>query len=298
MTTDTQKELTADKPLTAAQKRYKAKKHQAEQDRLIAAGIEKNKARLKASDKIDWNEYKYRGFTIRIIQDDNCENPREAWDEASKMVCWHRRYTLGDKHQFLDPEEFREWIKQVPGSIVMDLYLYDHSGISISARSFIGRAQHAEWDSGQVGYVYMTPDMIRENFCTERITKAIRERAIGLIENEVKVYDDYLRGYVYGYKVEEADGEEIDSVWGYYGDPDESGLLEAAWDTIDYQIKEYAGKYAEEKAGFFRHKKIEIKNRIPLSKRKSFSLWVYENFNVNTLIEAGITEIEAEEEAE
>ncbi len=38
---------------------------------------------------------------------------------------------------------------------ILPLYLYDHSGISISTGSFVGRAHHAEWDSGQVGYIYL-----------------------------------------------------------------------------------------------------------------------------------------------
>jgi len=41
---------------------------------------------------------------------------------------------------------------------ILPLYLYDHSGISISSGSFIGRAPHAEWDSGQVGFSYLDKD--------------------------------------------------------------------------------------------------------------------------------------------
>ena len=37
---------------------------------------------------------------------------------------------------------------------ILPLFLYDHSVQSISTASFIGRAQHAEWDSGQVGYLH------------------------------------------------------------------------------------------------------------------------------------------------
>ena len=39
-----------------------------------------------------------------------------------------------------------------------------------------------------------------------------------VLRGEVKVYDQYLQGDVYGYVIEDADGEEIDSSWGYYGD--------------------------------------------------------------------------------
>jgi hypothetical protein len=35
---------------------------------------------------------------------------------------------------------------------------------------------------------------------------------------EVKTYDDYLTGNVYGYKVIDEQGNEEDSCWGYYGE--------------------------------------------------------------------------------
>jgi hypothetical protein len=236
--------------LTPGQKRYRAKKHKAEQDRLIAAAAEKNKARLAITEDNGNGSYTYRGYTIKVEQDQDAANPRTEWDNASKMICFHRRYNLGDKHDFSGPQEVMDFLNmpENKGSIVQPLYLYDHSGLTISTRSFHGRLPqgHAEWDSMQVGVVYLTPEMIRETYMVKRITKAILERAKNLILAEVREYDDYLRGDVYGYRVEDKDGEEIDSVWGYYGDPKESGLLEAAWDSIDYQIEELT-KPAESK---------------------------------------------------
>ena len=37
----------------------------------------------------------YRGFEIKIYQDDMAENPRE-WDNIGRMLCKHRNYCLGD----------------------------------------------------------------------------------------------------------------------------------------------------------------------------------------------------------
>lgn len=48
-----------------------------------------------------------------------------------------------------------------------------------------------------------------------------RKRAIEVMEGEVEVYDQYLRGEVYGYTLyEQEDGEwvEQESCWGFYGD--------------------------------------------------------------------------------
>ena len=49
-------------------------------------------------------------------------------------------------------------------NLILPLNLYDHSGLSMSVSSFIGRAQHAEWDSGQVGWIYATADSIRAEY--------------------------------------------------------------------------------------------------------------------------------------
>jgi phage/plasmid-like protein (TIGR03299 family) len=44
-------------------------------------------------------------YTLEIINDNCPESPR-SWDNLCTMVCWHRRYDLGDKHDFDDVDEF------------------------------------------------------------------------------------------------------------------------------------------------------------------------------------------------
>ena len=101
---------------------------------------------------------------------------------------------------------------------ILPLFLYDHSVQSISTATFIGRAQHAEWDSGQVGYIYADRKAIFENFGAGNAET--REKAENLLCAEVESYDQYLRGECYGFRVYE-DGEEIDSCWGFLGDVDD-----------------------------------------------------------------------------
>ena len=153
-------------------------------------------------------------LTVRLEQDTDAESPRD-WDNLGTMVCWHRNYNLGDKHGFSDPSEFRDSEEYKTAAIVLPLYLYDHSGITISCKPF-----SCPWDSGQVGYVYISKDKIRKEYSTKRITKALLERVTGYLVNEVKTYDDYLTGNVWGFVVEDEDGEVIDSCWGFIGDVD------------------------------------------------------------------------------
>ena len=44
---------------------------------------------------------------LRIIQDENPYNPRED-DNLTKMVCFHNRYDLGDKHNY-NKDDYSSW---------------------------------------------------------------------------------------------------------------------------------------------------------------------------------------------
>ena len=47
-----------------------------------------------------------RGLYVLVIQqDDSPSNPRED-DNFGKMICFHRRYNLGDHHNYIDKDDF------------------------------------------------------------------------------------------------------------------------------------------------------------------------------------------------
>ena len=154
----------------------------------------------------------YRNCRIEVYPDFDPMNPRTELDNAGTMVCCSRRYRLGDER--IRPGDISEYMETLEKdkAVWLPLYLYDHSGISISTRSFVGLTPHSEWDSGRVGIIFMRPDTAKaEGLETE-------EAVIKRLEAEVSVYDQYLRGEVYGFKA--FDQNEIDSCWGFYGDTD------------------------------------------------------------------------------
>jgi hypothetical protein len=165
----------------------------------------------------------HKGYTIKIIADENPESPRE-WDNLGKMICFHKRHRLGDKTDLKSGDfngwsELAEHLIREHGGVLLALYLYDHSGLRISTGSFHGRAQHAAWDSGQIGFIHASRAALLAEYSVKRLTKAIVDKALKVLEGEVETYDQYLRGDVYGYVIEDADGEEIEdgSCWGFYG---------------------------------------------------------------------------------
>lgn len=197
--------------------------------------------------------------TAVILQDTDPENPRDPYyqENLGKMVCWHKRYNLGDKHTFDDPIDFAQdlalkntswsellqyikdghtkdlrlvpegegyqlqyrsvfdnkiiWVDmagfqfpadfsdsaaiskriwdEAQGEItdvlkemyipeliglcedkvaILSLYLYDHSGLTMSTSDFGDR-----WDSGCVGFIYMD--------------KATAMKEIGMAGDEVRI---------------------------------------------------------------------------------------------------------------
>lgn len=165
-------------------------------------------------------------YRIKIIQDNDPISPREN-DNLGKMVCFHGRYDLGDKHDY-DHRDYSGWEEQREAisknedvCVILPLYLYDHSGITISTSPFSCR-----WDSGQVGWILVSKKKVREEYGVKRINKKLVEKVTGILEAEVKEYDQYLTGDVYGYEIYElktcSEGHEhaefVDSCWGYYGE--------------------------------------------------------------------------------
>lgn len=204
-------------------------------------------------------------YTLEIERDIDAESPRE-WNNVCTMVCWHRHYNLGDKHDYDNAHRFLEDIlhnvcgmeyedveelsisekyklASESGEIyIKELNLYDHSGITISTSN--GYPYNDRWDAGCVGFVYVT----KEELFKERIgmvEEKWEEQADRYIESEVKIYDQYLRGDTYGYTLtkkvivqekcphcgevirEDEDQVYDDSSWGFYGDClEDNGILD------------------------------------------------------------------------
>jgi hypothetical protein len=157
------------------------------------------------------------GNILKVINDENTDNPRE-WSNMTVMVCFHNHHTLGDKHDY-DHKDYSGWeemkkaiIKDNDVAIIEPLYLYDHSGITIATSPFSCR-----WDSGQIGFVYITKKKVREEYSVKRITKKFLESAASVLKGEVETYDQYIRGDVYGFKEETPEGKYVNSCWGFYG---------------------------------------------------------------------------------
>lgn len=182
------------------------------------------------AEKGDWR--------VRVVVDDDghASNPREFM--ATEIVGpdlrnWTVR-TEGAQFQ----REFDEIYHRVGGNAfarymrifhdieVVPVFLYEHSAVALSTSSFIGRAQHAEWDSGQVGFAYITPEKLEETGITDYE---------GAISSEVEELGRWMNGEVYGWVLEHKERYvlvPLEDVRSIPDDLDESDILEE-WDECD-----------------------------------------------------------------
>jgi len=186
---------------------------------------------------------KYKTFTkddltLKIYYDESAESPRD-WDNLGTMIYKNSRYTLGDEQSDFNGsfEEFRDYlIKERKAVIIMPIFLYDHSGITISTTQTY--PYNCRWDSSPVGYIFATKEDIRENFGVKKVTKKLLETTKRILQGEIDTFDLYIRGEVFGFqlmkikKCKECDTETeeiLDSCWGFFGDNlKENGIIDNA----------------------------------------------------------------------
>lgn len=184
-------------------------------------------------------------YVLELVQDECPISPREDPSaEISMMVCFHKRYNIGDEHSYT-PDDFKGWedmgkqlTKEHRPLAILPVYLYDHSGLTIATKPF-----GCHWDSGQIGYIFVSRDTYLTNFGngTNRITRSMRAHAARIIKGDIDVYDKYITGDVWGFNltITTPDGKETeDSCGGFYGsDIIENGVIDHLPQELVQHIK-------------------------------------------------------------
>jgi len=145
----------------------------------------------------------YKGYVVNIECYASDEKFFDVFDSDFTLACMHRDYTLGNKRVTDDIKFFQELLhtEEEDGQTLKDrfeasekyislpLYIYDHSGISMST-SFIGD----RWDTSQVGYIYITRAQARKNFQSKRLSKKLIAQIKQEMIDFVRLYSAYLSG--------------------------------------------------------------------------------------------------------
>lgn len=212
---------------------------------------------------------------LTVCVDECAESPRE-WDNVATIVSKGGDWDISDEGWRMNAEEFAEFLhkkldKKCPEIkdltdidyivncrsaknyiVCKPIYMYDHSGKTISLHPFGCRR-----DSGCCGYIFVFKDKILKEF-PDTNDDNWRDKAEEVIESEIDVYDDYIQGNVYCYRLEEGhivehkdlvtgaiwtstEYDVIDSCCGFYGDCSLNILHEALgddWEIIE-EVKEF-----------------------------------------------------------
>lgn len=185
-------------------------------------------------------QQKIGGLTVKVELDSDPLNPRKD-DNMGRMVCWHRRYCMGDEQPRESATDYKIAMleKVIKGFqvkentdigallekhyVILPVYMYDHSRQTVATTPF-----SCPWDSGQLGFIYCSLENAKAYLGVKgkkagwghkiqfgHETRTIRDIVEDRLEGEVKEYDAFITGQVYVYDVLDENDDVIDSCGGF-----------------------------------------------------------------------------------
>lgn len=150
---------------------------------------------------------------VKIFPDDSSDREcpiTEAYGRNDKgeglksegiiFANFEKRSTLSDLCEFSEPAEAVKFAEENDWE-VFNLNKYEHGRVAYSISS--GYPFNDRWDAGQVGYV-----LIKES-------EFAADKRAEIAESWCKAITTWCNGDYYGYVVENRDGDNLDSCWGY-----------------------------------------------------------------------------------
>jgi hypothetical protein len=238
----------------------------------------------------------YKGLTINIIHDTDVQNPFEDWD-CNPPIAVNSAYNrsideyatqygnvnsvpfLSEDQIIANADALRElvgaWELNMDGDSVED-QVNEHIGeyieYSCSDRERLEALCELYNMAGQPALLKSVHGSCQGDYA-EVLAVATPEfqKACGNDEGfwndpqslapSIQLFEDWAFGNVYGYQVEDAEGEDVDSCWGFYGDYDgEYSALSEAKSAVDSHVAHQQKQHIEQV-------KTWIKNRVPFQYR-------------------------------
>ncbi len=136
----------------------------------------------------------YQGYKVGLYLDEVCSEP--DWDFAGEVI---RNPRYGNYYDTTTEEELIARAKEDYGP-------GDWAGV---------------WDDrGELwAILYLSDTKARKEYGLKRLSAKARQRAGELLKGESNAWQAWVRGEVYGWTLESPEGELLESVWGYYGEP-------------------------------------------------------------------------------
>lgn len=169
---------------------------------VFSYGLEESKLFAK---KIILNELsnikleEMNDYFFNIRQYSWTDSPREG-REDSKLAIYHKRHNFVNETQF-NTDNYGSWheLKQAfiadeAIAVILPVYMYEHSGYVFSTTPF-----GCKFDSGQVGYIFMTKSKAYEIFKCKRLSKSLIAKINEWLISDVSDYSYWCNNEVYDY---------------------------------------------------------------------------------------------------
>lgn len=212
---------------------------------------------------------KASGLTLKIVADmgGDCESPLEH-DEAVSMAIFSRRHNNPAKDKLIpkpfgqgywnlgDMEDAQAFHKANAHATapyaVFTVYAYEHGNIMFSP-SEGGNPFSCPWDSGCAGIIALKKSDVGTPGAVSKNAKGEIVHTVGTYFEQAKqicdLYSSWCNGEVYGFVIEDEDGEHVDSCYGFLETEGADGyVLEQGRDALAYEAKRMIEAKQEAKA--------------------------------------------------
>ena len=205
--------------------------------------IDVHKCEGSGEDRCNWVVGIHRTADPLVVgSQEECEEWLEQQDDKldgryyiEPIGCKHCQ---GDGVVTVNPVDY---FKQERGArVVLPLIVYEHSGITMQV-GHVGQVMGdaAGWDTSFVGFIFDTPETLKQTVGTDVTDEKIEE----WLRGEVKAYASYLEGDVRLYDVDDEETNYMDSCGGFLGH--DSGVEEECFCSLGNAIEKRLMENAE-----------------------------------------------------
>ena len=183
-----------------------------------------------------------RTYTVRVYHDQDVDSPLD--NEHGVHITYRKgsRETLGNTPlDTIEHGEIKERIDAFRNPsrrykaalngedigeplIGLPVYAYVHSGVALRTASF-----DCPWDSGQSGFIYVTPKTALSWMGGKRLGKAKLAKVYENLEAIVEEFSMWCNGECYYYSIEDEYGSDVESLGGFIG---MDSVLESARENV------------------------------------------------------------------
>ena len=177
-------------------------------------------------------KYEHAGCTIRIIQDPDRPNPRDNYEHMGKMVLFpnHEYIDRNEYDKYVNATDFASTLRSLAWHATKSDAMEDEYRVSMEHVFRCVNKHYVIIPVDQDRYSGLSSRGVNVGDCDDHCDGFVlfpvadltkegidREQATRNLEGEIEEYAAWATGDCYGYVIEDENGDELDSCWGFYG---------------------------------------------------------------------------------